>query len=378
MKNKMICLDISLETVGPVFVGSGLEYKKSEYILNTSENICFIMDTLKMFRGLKELDLLNESEKWVLSEPKNVNLFKFARDNNIRSSEYKKWAKYSFPVSNAAELRDANISPFIKDPYDLPYIPGSSLKGALRNAVLNSELLDSDDTEDIADKAERSVGNYFRRSSYLAAESSELDTRLFHTLGRVDAKGREVRASNAVNSVFQGFRISDSRPVPAEALGLYQKIDVSDNGKTNALPILRECIKPGVCIEFTAEIDPDIFPYSPNDIIRCINNMYKNEQEKFMSFFPEMPVYSGNMIYIGGGSGFITKTAVYSLFRDRKRAVKNTSVILDNTDLSNKGRKVGNHLSDNKVSPHMRKITVSNGNKYEFGLCWISISEREI
>lgn len=383
MKNNMIYLNISLETVGPLFVGSGEKYKKSEYILDSYGNMCYIMDTLKMFGGLKKMNLLNEYEKWVLSEPKNVNLFNFVKDNNIRSADYSKWAKYSFPVINAAALRNADILPLVKDAYNMPYIPGSSLKGAIRNAILNSELLGSSDMEDIADRAERSVGQFdFRRKkAYLARESDEIDTRLFHTLGRVDEKGRDVKASNAVNSVFQGIRISDSKPLQQDSVGLYQKIDVLPDGTTKKLPILRECIKPGVCIEFTAEIDPDIFPYSPNDIIRCINEMYSNEQEKFLKAFPQMPKYSGSMIYVGGGSGFITKTAVYSLFKEKKRAVKNAAVILDNTDSKNKNGKVGKHLEDTGkygVSPHMRKITVSNGTKYEFGLCRISFSEKRI
>lgn len=379
MKSKMIYLNISLETVGPLFVGSGEKYQKSEYILDSYGKMLYIMDTLKMYNGLKKLNLLNDYEAWVLSQPKNANLFNFIKDYNIKSSDYSKWARYSFPVPNASELRSADIMPIMKDAYNLPYIPGSSLKGAIRNAILNSELLNSDN-DSLADRAEQSVNDFRNRKQYLARESEEIDTMLFNTLGRVDEKGREIRANNAVNSVFQGFRISDSKPLPQNAIGIYQKIDELPDKKQNKLNVLRECIKPGVRIEFTAEIDPDIFPYSAYDIVDCINDMYNNEQEKYMKYFPAMQKYGGNMIYIGGGSGYITKTAAYSLFKEQKRAVKNVSVILNNTDSVNKGRKVGNHLNDRTlgVSPHTRKITVSNGSRYEFGLCRINLSEREL
>lgn len=381
MKSKMIYLDISLETAGPLFVGSGDKYEKSEYIMDIYGKKCYIMDTLKMFKGLKKLNLLNEYEKWILNQPKNVNLFNFARDNNIASTDYGKWAKYQFNVPNANEVKDAQIMSFTKDAYNLPYVPGSSLKGALRNAILNAELLRSENMEDIADSVEDSV-NYFKgKNKYLAGESSKLDTRLFHTLGRVDEKGKEIKASNAVNSVFQGLRISDSKPLPVAALGLYRKIDTLPSQITNKLPILRECIKPGVRISFTAEIDPDIFPYSHQEIISCVNDMFKNEQEKFMRYFPKTAAYGGNMIYVGGGSGFITKTAVYSLFKDQRRAVENAAIILDNTDSKGKNGKKGKHLDDPGtygVSPHMKKMTEFNHNKYEFGLCRIEISEKKI
>lgn len=380
MENRMKYYTISLETIGPLFVGTGERYQKSEYILDSYSKTFYVMDTLKMFNGLKKINLLTEYEKWVLSQPKNVNLFNFVKENNIKAGEYSKWAKYRFEVPNAAELRNADVLPVMKDAYNMPYIPGSSIKGAIRNAILNSELINSDDMADTARRAEMAVNSFNgRRTQYLAREASEIDEKLFHTLCRKDEKGKEIKASNAVNSIFQGLRISDSKPVSINSVALYQKIDMRPDGTVNKLNILRECVKPNTRIDFTAEIDTAIFPYSVEDMIRCVNDMYENEQEKFLMYFPNTQKSSGNLIYVGGGSGFITKTAVYSLFHDKKQAVKNASVILDNTDSTNKGRKVGKHLEDPSkygTSPHMKKTTVSGTTKHEFGLCRLDISER--
>lgn len=380
MKNNITCMNIVLETVGPVFIGKGGKYQKSEYILDTAGKMFYVMDTLEMYNGLKKTGMLSTYEKWVLSQPANVNLFNFVRDNNISPGTYGKWARYRFPVSNIAELAQKNseIMPFMKDAYNLPYVPGSSLKGALRNAVLNSELLRMKDKK-LEDSVERAARNYNgRRNTYLRKEAADIDVRLFHTLGRVDEKGREVDPKNAVNSVFQGLRVSDSKPLPIDSLGLYRKTDVLPDGEVSSPPLTRECIRPGIKIEFTAWIDRDIFPYGPEDIARCVQDMYRSEREKFLKYFPKTQQYAGNMIYIGGGAGFVSKTAVYSLFGEQKRAVECASVILDNTDSVKKGKKTGEHLSDPEkygVAPHTRKDAKFKEQRYELGLCRLTFSE---
>lgn len=379
MKSKMIYLTITLETAGPVFIGNGEEYQKSEYLIDTDNNIFYLMDTLKLFNGLKKLDLLKTYESWILSEPKNVNLYYFISENGITEHDYSQWAVYSYNIHNANDLKSSRIYPFIKDPYNLPYIPGSSLKGSIRNAILNSELLNSNKMRSTADSAERSAFSFVKRNQYLSGEARSIDTELFHTLNRTDAKGRPVPQWNAANSIFKGFRISDSRPLPVTALGLFPKKDQKPDGSTVTLPFIRECIRPGTRIEFDAVIDPDIFPYNASQISKAVSDMYENEQNKFMSAFPKLSKPGGNMLYMGGGSGFITKTAVYSLFKERSRAVKVASVILDNIDSKVDGIKVGNHLKDPlryTVSPHTRKLTKYMDNDYEFALCKIEIKNK--
>ena len=136
--------------------------------------------------------------------------------------------------------------------------------------------------------------------------------------------------------------------------------------------VVRECIKPGTIIESALEIDSTVFKYDINTVIFAIKAFYDNQNNCFLSKYPFVASdrMSANLIYIGGGSGFVSKTAVYSLFKNRNKAVELTGKILDNLDKA----KVGKHYLDYEkynVSPHTRKCTVYDSIQYDFGLCKI-------
>ena len=358
-----------LEVLGPLFVGSGEKIEKAEYIHDRTSNRIYVMDSVKMFNGLQKRKLLNKFQDSVMNAERGVNLYNFIRDNNIQSSEYSKWARYSYEVDSSIDLRQTQIMACMKDAYNMPYIPGSSLKGAIRNCILNAMLLQTNRFESTAVAVE--TEEYDRRNIYLSKIAKKLDADLFHTLER-DEKNR----NNAVNSIFQGLRVSDSKPLPIDKIVLCQKIDVLPDGKRNPLNVQRECIAPGTVIEFDIEIDTNFFPFDGEDICNFIKAMYDNERKCFLSAFPNVQTENGNLLYLGGGTGYVSKTAVYSLFKEKIRAVKNAGKILDKVDSTVKKRgrtvKVGNHLEDlktYKVSPHTRKCTLYKKKLYDFGLC---------
>ncbi len=56
----------------------------------------------------------------------------FITDSDLKNPSFFRYVLRGQPPSEKA---DARMKPFIKDPFDRPYIPGSSLKGALRTAL---------------------------------------------------------------------------------------------------------------------------------------------------------------------------------------------------------------------------------------------------
>ena len=324
--------------------------------MDQREKRIYIMDSFKLFDGLKKHRLTDRFISDVMDPNHHINLYRFMNENNIPPEEYKKWAKYSYPSDIDGKQRDTRVMSFIKDAYNMPYVPGSSLKGAIRNCMLNAMLTESGGNEKILSEL-LSVPHYESRElrSTLNKKSNELDM-IFHTAARTD------KANNALNSIFQGLRISDSRPIPIEKLTLCCKTDITSAGKENKINIHRECIIPGTVIEFDVTIDKKYFPYDENSLYRFINVMYNNEKSCFLSKFPDIQPAQGNLLYIGGGSGFVSKTAVYSLTKNHNKAVELTKNIL------NMQFKV-KHKNDIKVSPHMRKCTKYKMRTYDFGLC---------
>lgn len=356
--------NVTLKTIGPLHIGSGQKLAKFDYIIDNG--VIYVIDPAKMFKGLKKLGLVKAFEKSVMERS---NLFNFVKSYNISSNEYRKWSIYSYRLYNYVDIKSMQIMTCVKDPYNMPYIPGSSLKGALRNAVLNYELMKSY-REDIADSVEMGMQNNSSKKYYLKNDSENAD-KIFRTHNLENNEKPTV-----TNDIFKGLRVSDSKPLKTEDIILCQKVDITPDGVKNSINCFRECIKPGVNIEFQIDVDDNVLKYDTDGIINAVKAFYNKQISCFLSKFKNISSdnKTGNFIYIGGGSGFVSKTAVYSLFHNEDKALKAASVILDTVDSTNKGKKVGNHLEDPYkfgVAPHMRKCTMYNNSLYDFGLCVI-------
>lgn len=358
---------LTLKLHGPVHIGSGNTIGKNEFVIDQKSRILYIMDMEKMFSALCNLRFDSDYEKYVLSGGRG--LAAFFREHSIFAAEYKKWAVYSFPMPEIDDIRSFQIQQTIKDAYNLPFIPGSSLKGAIRNCIMCGDLLKKEDS--LAHEVYNEKRDFKNRTGYLRDQSNRLNIR-YHTLGR-----NEKKVNDAVNSVFQDLVIGDSSPLSLDDLTICQKIDLAPDNTENRLNIYRECLRPGTIISFEIGIGSN-FPYGIDDIISAIDSTYKRNNEVFLSKFPKEPTPSGHLMYLGGGTGFVSKTVIYSLIHDNKKALETASVILDKVDSMNRGKKVGDHLNDPReynVSPHMRKQTSYNGNYYDFGLCSVDIKE---
>lgn len=358
---------LTLEVLGPLFIGSGNEVSKSEYIHDRKNNKIYVMNPLKMFKGLNEINLLNEYQKGIIKESRRFNLSAFVKNFDVSKNDYMKWADYSFDTPPNGDFSKAHISAFIKDAYNMPYIPGSSIKGAIKNAYLNALLIRSDKFSDLAKDVERAYFSDRDRTRYMAFEEKEINVRALHTLKRPDIEKEDI-----LNDMFCGLRISDSQPLSLGNIILCEKQDILPTRKMNKPHVQRECLKPGTKVVFDVEIDTKIFKYSGEKLAKIVNLMYNNINEVFLSHFNcNVKKEKGNLLYVGGGAGFLSKTVIYSLFKEKQRAVRVASEILDNTDSK---KKTGKHKSDPieyGISPHTRKCTTYQGRLYDFGLCRI-------
>ena len=159
------------------------------------------------------------------------------------------------------EARPKEIDSFCKDAYGMPYVPGSSIKGMLRTALLAAEIENNpEDYRRIASEISTNVQERSNRVRCLAKETQKLEQQAFYTLGR------EQRSSSAVNDHMAGLIVGDSDPIELEQLILSQKIDFTLDGAERPLPILRETLKPGTEVRFSLTIDRTLCPYSIKEI----------------------------------------------------------------------------------------------------------------
>lgn len=372
---------LKFHTLGPVFIGSGGKIGKKDYILDRGE--AHVPNLMKMYSGIKQMKLEKSFEAFYFdgSKYKN-NLAEWMHSNNIQKKDYMPWVSYSLSFADVKreekQRPPQEIMTFIKDAYGLPYVPGSSIKGAIRTAVLTGLILQNgkimkDYASKVQEEIDKPKSGSRANKNFLNREIKDIETVFFNRLGR-----DKERKSNAVNDMLAGVIVSDSKPLSVDDLVLCQKVDLDTDKDVNNLPILRECIRPGVDIECTMTIDTSLKKYfSAASIQQAINDSADFYNKIFRSKFDVYDVDDdqSGIIYLGGGSGYASKTVTYSIFGE-KSGVTNTAEILKHT-MNNVDFKKHKHDNDKKwgISPHMCKITNYEDDEYEFGRCKLSIDK---
>ena len=354
-----------METSSPVFIGSGEKISKKEYIFNGKENKVYIPNIGKMYHFLKDRNLLKSYQGYLLND--NRDFAYWLQSQGIKKSDYMPWILYSLDSGDAVfeQRGKKEILTFQKDAYGQPYIPGSSIKGFFRTALLHNGIQQWEERElrqigfDIK-KAERKG-----RNSYLLRESKDMEMKYFYTLDK-----EQKRKNNAVNDCMSGLRVSDSKPLSIDDLVLCQKIDVNIEGSEHKMPLIRECIKPNCTITADITIDITEFSYTIKEIETAVQSFMNMYQEIFAGKYPgkRMGHSGGNMMLLGGGVGYVSKTNTYSVLGES--GVDTVSRIIDNT-LNYKQKRDHKHEKDKSlgVSPHILKCTKYNAQLYEMGYC---------
>ena len=381
--------DIQLKTIGPVHIGCGEELGKKDYFL-IGDKIA-VLSTAKFIQHLSS-GQLDEYSKF-LHEDSRKGLQEFLlRDKSLMSAAeqsvlYRTNSQLS--RSRSGSFQYFNVQKCIKDAYDCPYIPGSSIKGMLRTALLTNLILDN--RKDYQQYYDSACVRNARDRKHAAAGLEK------HAFGTID------------DSIMRYVSISDSKPLSAYDLVFAKKFDKfselddgshkKDLGKIsnqdyysgNELNIYRECIKPGTLIECKMEIDERIndclalYKLDSDGLSRIFERSYALYSDCFLSKFDQggaeedvsasssnddgicryviqsgpfagrrcknhaingtgycnthqeavVNENSGSLqsksttCYLGGGVDYVSKTVIYALFEDRLDSVNEAARILD-------------------------------------------------
>lgn len=359
--------DFELVTKAPVFIGSGEIVGKKEYIYNRRDNKVFFLDLDKMYQGLMERNLLSDFQDYMLKD--RYDLFYFMKNHDIAPKQYLQWADYSAVVGDPQMINRTTsaICRFVKDAYGEPYIPGSSLKGALRTILQTDYYLKN--SEQAGKIAGRIMGES-RKGAGAKYDQIEktMSQNAFHRQLFSDIEIRDIQ-----NDIMRGLIISDSEPLSRNSMCICQKIDLGLDGRQKRLNILRECIVPDTAVRFKITIDKSVCRYTAREIVEATKAFYKNYLQEFAGKYHSAPSIpgSGAVFYLGGGAGYSSKTMTYAVMHGND-AVKTVGKILDG-NLPKKMRRQHDHLNDEKkgASPHTLKCTIYDGTLYQMGACSI-------
>ncbi len=338
-------------TVGPVFIGSGQNLKKKEYIFDENKGRVKIIDVNKMLSFIcKDKNLMRDYEKLMMSGDKKDDLQSFFNDHKISEKDYKNWILRECNVKG--NFKGEDINTFVRDGRGEAYIPGSSLKGMFRTVILSYLIRHAD--EEYKNEMRARVTEDFS-DEHLDEVDKVMSVKFLHS------KLTDSDRKDMVNSIMRGLIISDSKKIADKNMALYRKFDMSVKGEGHSLNLVRECVDFKVKIETTITIDTTIFPYSKDELFKMFEEFTQYYKEILEDKFKGCPKHSvsNKRFFLGGGAGFISKTDLYALF-DEKKAVEITGRILD-SKFQNK-----EHLSDAKVhgiSPRILKCVEIKGNK---------------
>ena len=134
-------------------------------------------------------------------------------------------------------------------------------------------------------------------------------------------------------------------------------------------------------MRFNLEIDTDMMHISPEDICKHAEAFFNEYKSDYLDKFDDRNIKTLDIktpVIIGGGAGYATKTSMYSIYEDKKAALKTIQKIMVNTTSTRKQRDPHKHYDDShkyRVSPHIRKCTRYDGQLYDIGICNMTIDE---
>lgn len=363
MKRTLKTYKLEMKVLGPVFIGSGNEIKKKEYIF-LKPDLIGVTDPARLYNFAKKKGLRADLEKFLVQDTRE-SLAQWRMRNKISMNEMNACMKY---VVNTGDIQKGNmqIMSCMKDPYGNPYVPGSSVKGMLRTILLGAEILaDSGRYARPARNAEDELRTQNQKRNRLLTRSAEsLENSFFYTEKRTE-KGKD-----EMLDWMSGVIVSDSEPLSMEDVILCQKWDQHVKGECKSLNLLRECLKPGTVIHCDLTIDETMCHFTGEDIMEAVKRFYDNYYETYQSKFPKNDRGSDRTVFLGGGSGFVSKTVIYNLFHGSK-AVEITQEILKRTGDPRQPKNAKDIRMG--ISPHILKCTFYQGKQYMMGQCEINI-----
>ena len=363
MERKLKTYQIHLKVNGPVFVGDGNEIQKKEYMF-LNRNTIGVIDGAKFYMLAKKLHLQNDFERFMIDDTRE-DLKHWCLRNHVSQNDLKNCMKYVENVGDRSEEKGKlQVMTCITDPYGNPYIPGSSLKGMLRTILLSRDILQNrekyrTDTRQI--RSDLEVNRINRR--ILNNNIVKLEKNAFNS---VRSSGKETVDFD----IMSGIIVGDSEPLSREDIILCQKWEQHTDGTYKTLNLLRECIKPGTVIKSTLTIDETLCNIKKKDILEAVQLFYEQYYQNFQKKFPRSDRRKPNTVFLGGGSGFVSKTVIYPLFGE-KEGIETVKNIFDRTNVP----KTHQHYKDTRmgVSPHILKCTRYQGKEYMMGECELNI-----
>lgn len=369
-----------IETLSPVHVGNGNALKAFEYLYDKKANTVYFIDNVKWMRLLQRKRLLDSFVEAVSKNRfRGKNVWEWMLAQGVSSAELRQAAASTAMVTtrNLADKRGSlnDIHRNIVNVYGVPYIPGSTIKGALRTGILHAMIVKhKEEYEPVWLKFKGIVKNGRVRKDVdkpVKKLALELEEQVFHQLTM--PKG----ASPMLSSVMRGLSVSDTiNRTPEKKSIIVQKIDRSTvKRQEQGLPIFREAIPAGSRLQFSVTMDKAMMKHIG---VTSIDEIFRMEKEFIQAgFVMEEKVFGRDYadqfarafdadMCLGGGTGFLTKSVLYALADTQ---IEGQDLLKKYFDMVFRIHKHGQ--LDRKLTPRTIKLASVEGESTLLGLCYL-------
>lgn len=362
-----------LKVVTPINIADGIVLGAKDYLYDSSRQKVYFLNLHQWHMFIYKHMLLEKYESYLANFRDKQSLLEWLRMQGYDIDDVRtvitSEAQATVNLMDNEKKKTLNdINRHIQQSDGSIYVPGSSIKGVFRTAILYSLL---QKRQDIKVKYWRQIqekisSNYLKPYRDFNKLISDLENELLHTLRLVDGN---IRSNNAVCSAMRGLQVSDTYASRNMQTAILQKVDGGFDkfGKASPkkLPIFRECMLPKAELFFDVKIEKAVMNTiginSVDDLLKATHSFFAAVtdllQQAFEKEYQEafQGVAAGNM-FLGGNTGFLSKTLLAMLAPDKDTAKNTIKVLLDKSFKNHK-----HLLRDKIIAPRILKCTNYNG-----------------
>ena len=389
-----------LKVVTPINIADGIVLGAKDYLYDSSRQKVYFLNLHQWHMFIYKHMLLEKYESYLANFRDKQSLLEWLRMQGYDIDDVRtvitSEAQATVNLMDNEKKKTLNdINRHIQQSDGSLYVPGSSIKGVFRTAILYSLLQKRQDIkskywcyikqqvdiiktllEEERKPRELQIMPYSvikKKKDQAAKEidklTASLESELLHTLRLKDDKERNISNKNAVCSAMRGLQVSDTYASRNMQTAILQKVDGGFDkfGKASPkkLPIFRECMLPKAELFFDVKIEKAVMSTiginTVNDLLNATHSFFAAVtdllQQAFEKEYQEafQGVAAGNM-FLGGNTGFLSKTLLAMLAPDKDTAKNTIKVLLDKSFKNHK-----HLLRDKIIAPRTLKCTNYNG-----------------
>lgn len=304
-----ITYHIKARVLGPIFIDSGETVGTLDYVYDKKNHRIHFIDQEKLAATLVEKNLVNDFVNNVTRLTSNFQIASWLNNHRLDFHDYIKNSVYAQNLSKSKQ-----ISLFMRNANGDVYVPGSSIKGALKGALLWNEI----------------------QAQNLKFENLNI------------TKEKLKNLINEVDSKYQ-ISVSDSLPISSEQLrvdalttinAMNQENEQKSNEGQNRLVEYIRPTREGTLIEFDLEIKnyatnniKDSKYFTISKLLNNLTSIQKRYHERFLMPFERQNLISEKAMntypskfgfFLGQNTGFGSKTLISAL---TQHEVENLEVV---------------------------------------------------